>query len=147
MQWKNICWLNTNYWGNPDQSQLWEGMFITHIHPPAHLPLMALKRAILWTFNTYWFTWKPSPLFSIPHVTGQISIKTSYTTNTSSSQLLKYVNMYNWQTRTSDEGRIQSLIRDGPQHCKNINFRAKQIFGHKHTDGLDTKDWLIDQYS
>jgi len=36
-----------------------------------------------------------SPLHHSTHVTGQNSIKTSYTTNTSSSQLIKYVNMYN----------------------------------------------------
>jgi len=45
-----------------------------------------------------------SPLLHFTHVTGQNSIKTSYTTNTSSFLLLKYVNMYNWQTQTSDEG-------------------------------------------
>jgi hypothetical protein len=87
------------------------------------------------------------PLLHSTHVTGQNSIQTSYTTNTSSSQLLKYVNMYNWQIQISDDGQIQSLIRDGSQHCKNINFRAKQTLGHKHTDGLDTKkEWLIDHH-
>jgi len=38
-------------------------MFIIRTNPPAQLRLVALKRAILWTFNSYWLTWRPSSPF------------------------------------------------------------------------------------
>lgn len=57
----------------------------THLHISHCWPW---KRAIIWTFDTHWLRWRPSPFFSIPHM-WLAKIPSRLPMHTSSSQLLK----------------------------------------------------------